>query len=198
MFVQTLYFKVGYRLGKMMWDTQKPQPTLVDFEQLGRIGAKVLDIGCGAGDNAIYLASRGHKVHGIDLAAAAIARAKDSARKFGLSVDFQVANVFALQSRGIEFDTAIDYGVFHQFRGAEVERYVDCLRRLMPGKQTLVLQCFSDKATFSWPMPRCVSESELRQAFDVGWRFESLDPVRYETRTIGDIPAWIALIHREP
>ncbi|MEK6838416.1 MAG: AMMECR1 domain-containing protein, partial [Candidatus Thermoplasmatota archaeon] len=45
-------------------------------------------------------------------------------------------------------------------------RYVSCLRRLMPKRQRLLLQCFSDAANYSWPYPRCISKDELAQAFD--------------------------------
>jgi SAM-dependent methyltransferase len=196
--IRSLYFKIGYRMGKMPWDTGKPQPSLVAAEQKGHVKGKVLDIGCGAGDNAIHLASRGHPVRGIDFSAAAIERARRAAESSGVTADFQVADIFALAPHEIAFDTAIDYGVFHQFRGAEVERYVSCLRRLMPERQTLLLQCFSDGANFSWPMPRCISKAELRQAFETGWRIESIEPTLYETRTVGNVPAWFAIIHREP
>jgi cyclopropane fatty-acyl-phospholipid synthase-like methyltransferase len=196
--IRALYFKVGYRLGKMPWDTGKPQPSLVAAERAGLVKGTVLDIGCGAGDNALHLASHGHKLHGIDLSAAAIARARDAAQRRGITADFQAVNIFDLAARGVGFDTAIDYGVFHQFRGAEVEPYVDCLRRLMPGRQTLLLQCFSDGADFSWPMPRCISKDELRHAFAAGWRVESIEATGYETRTLGNVPAWFAVIHREP
>ena len=67
----------------------------------------------------------------------------------------------------------------------------------MPGRQTLLLQCFSDQANFSWPMPRCVSKDDLHQAFAKGWRIEKMDRVEYETRTEGNVPAWLAVIRRE-
>jgi cyclopropane fatty-acyl-phospholipid synthase-like methyltransferase len=196
--IRAIYFKVGYRLGKMPWDTGKPQPSLVAIEQQGHVAGAVLDIGCGAGDNAIHLAARGYRVHGIDLSAAAIARAKRAAQQRGVTADFRVADIFALPEGEPAFDTAIDYGLFHQFRGAEIARYVGCLRRLMPQRQTLVLQCFSDAADFSWPYPRCVSKGELQEAFDAGWRIEHIEAVRYETRTVGEVPAWLAIIRREP
>ena len=195
--IRALYFKIGYRLGKMPWDTAKPQPSLVALERKGVVKGKILDIGCGAGDNALYLASRGHSVMGVDYSAAAIQRARQAAAERGLRAEFKVASIFALSPDELDFDVALDYGVFHQFRGAEIEPYVDCLRRLMTRGQTLVLQCFSDKAKFSWPMPRCISEAELRHDFARGWRFESLDPAIYETRTEGDVPAWSAVIRRE-
>jgi SAM-dependent methyltransferase len=103
------YYKIGYRLGKMPWDTGKPQPSLVALEQEGHVRGKVLDIGCGAGDNAVHLASRGHMVFGIDLSAAAIERAQRAAAERGVAVAFKVANVFSLSPMELEFDTAIDY-----------------------------------------------------------------------------------------
>jgi cyclopropane fatty-acyl-phospholipid synthase-like methyltransferase len=196
--VRAVYFKVGYRLGKMPWDTGKPQPSLVALEEQGGISGRVLDIGCGAGDNSLYLASRGHPVRGVDLSAGAITRARRAALERGLKAEFRVADVFKLPATEAACDTAIDYGVFHQFRGAEIAPYVDCLRRLLPGQQTLVLQCFSDAADFSWPYPRCVSKDSLRQEFAEGWRIEDIAATEYETRTDGNVPAWRAIIRRVP
>jgi cyclopropane fatty-acyl-phospholipid synthase-like methyltransferase len=196
--MRALYFKFGYRLGKMPWEIGRPQPSLVACEARGEIEGKVLDIGCGTGENAMYLAARGHSVHGIDLSAAAIARAKRAAEKRGVTVNFQFANIFDLSPREVEFGTATDYGVFHQFRRSGIERYVGCLRRLMGGRQKLVLMCFSDAAKVSWPGPRCVSKDELRHDFATGWRIESIEPVHYETHHLGDVPAWLAIIRRDP
>lgn len=196
--MRALYFKVGYRLGKMPGDTGKPQPGLVDLAAKGGIAGRILDIGCGAGDNSLHLATHGHKVLGIDYSAAAIGRAKQAARQRGIAAEFRVADIFALSPDEVEFDTAIDFGVFHQFRGVEIERYVDCLRRLMPGRQTLVVQCFNDEAKYAWPMPRCISKDELHEAFRAGWRIDSIERVLYETRTEGDVPAWLAIIRRTP
>jgi cyclopropane fatty-acyl-phospholipid synthase-like methyltransferase len=48
------------------WDVGQAQPRLMELEATGLISGEVLDIGCGLGDNAIYLASRGHSVTGLD------------------------------------------------------------------------------------------------------------------------------------
>ena len=48
----------------------------MELEALGGFSGEVLDIGCGLGDNAIYLASRGHSATGLDGSPAAIEEAR--------------------------------------------------------------------------------------------------------------------------
>src|SRR6185312_17428874 len=73
------------------WDIRAAQPRLMELEALGGITGEVLDIGCGLGDNAIFLASRGHSVTGLDGSPTAIERARDRAVAAGVSVTFSVA-----------------------------------------------------------------------------------------------------------
>jgi SAM-dependent methyltransferase len=65
----------------------------------GGFAGAVLDAGCGTGENALYLASLGLSVLGVDVAetALAIARAKAGAR--GIEVEFAAADAFRLDVR---------------------------------------------------------------------------------------------------
>ncbi|MGB9372106.1 MAG: methyltransferase domain-containing protein [Halobacteriota archaeon] len=58
-------FKSVYH-GKPPWDIGRLQEEYVQLEQTGEISRSVLDVGCGTGENALYLAERGHGVWGID------------------------------------------------------------------------------------------------------------------------------------
>ncbi len=50
-------------------------------------GARVLDIGMGEGRNAVFLATKGYKVTGIDISQVAIQKARFLAKEFGVRID---------------------------------------------------------------------------------------------------------------
>ncbi len=52
-----------------------------------------LDLGCGSGQNSIWLAQQGWTVHGVDIAGGAIERARAAAERSGLSVSFEKADL---------------------------------------------------------------------------------------------------------
>jgi 2-polyprenyl-3-methyl-5-hydroxy-6-metoxy-1,4-benzoquinol methylase len=60
--------------GQALWDIGRPQPSIVALAETG-----VLDVGCGTGDNALFLASKGHETWGLDYMPIAIERAKAKA-----------------------------------------------------------------------------------------------------------------------
>jgi 2-polyprenyl-3-methyl-5-hydroxy-6-metoxy-1,4-benzoquinol methylase len=54
---------------------------------------RALDLGCGAGQNSIWLAQRGWRVHGVDIAGGAIERAEADAARAGVEATFERADV---------------------------------------------------------------------------------------------------------
>ena len=52
-----------------------------------------LDLGCGAGQNSIWLATRGWRVHGLDIAGGAVERARAAAGAAGVDASFEEADV---------------------------------------------------------------------------------------------------------
>jgi len=52
-----------------------------------------LDLGCGTGQNSIWLGARGWRVHGVDVARGAIRRAQSAAAKAGVTASFENADV---------------------------------------------------------------------------------------------------------
>ena len=93
---------------------------------------RALDVPCGAGRNAIFLASRGFSVTGIDISAVALARAEATAGARGLSVDW------------IRRDLDAGHGVTGTFELIVVIHYVDLdllkdlAERLAPGGHLIV------------------------------------------------------------
>ena len=149
------------------WDIPGPQPAFVGLEEAGLIRGSVLDAGCGTGENALYLASRGHEVWGLDFIPVAIEGAK--AKERGLGVDFQVGDALKLDQLGRTFDTVIDCGLFHTFADEERPLYVSGLATVVrPGGSVHIL-CFSDQEP-PGQGPRRVTQQEIRDAFRDGWQ----------------------------
>jgi ubiquinone/menaquinone biosynthesis C-methylase UbiE len=69
-----------------------------------RPGQRLLDVGCGAGREAIAFARAGLEIVGIDIAAAMIARARDIARAAGLAIEFAVGDPLTWPATGEPFD----------------------------------------------------------------------------------------------
>src|SRR5436309_15879352 len=81
--------------GQAPWDIGKPQKTFIDIAD--QITGSVLDAGCGVGENALFFASRGQQVTGIDVLADPIARAKQKAEERGLAATFLVKDALTLK-----------------------------------------------------------------------------------------------------
>ena len=165
--------------GRAPWDIGRPQKAFVDVAD--QITGSSLDAGCGTGENALFLASRGRKVTGIDFLAEPIARAIQKAAERGVSATFLVMDALALQEFPERFDSVIDSGLFHVFDDANRRRYVAGLATVVKPSARLFLECFSDEEPGTQG-PRRVSEKEIREAFAEGWVVESIEPTRFEVR----------------
>jgi 2-polyprenyl-3-methyl-5-hydroxy-6-metoxy-1,4-benzoquinol methylase len=73
-------FETAYS-GQAPWDIGRPQKAFLEVAD--RITGLVLDAGCGIGENALFFASRGHKVTGIDFLPEPIKRANQKASPAG-------------------------------------------------------------------------------------------------------------------
>src|SRR3990172_6380518 len=83
------FFNSAY-IGRPPWDIGRPQIEFKRMAEAREITGRVLDVGCGTGENALYIATLGHKVSGIDISPLAIRRAEVKARERGLDVQFEV------------------------------------------------------------------------------------------------------------
>ncbi|HYG68027.1 MAG TPA: class I SAM-dependent methyltransferase, partial [Anaeromyxobacteraceae bacterium] len=180
-------FEAAYAAGTPPWDIGRPQPAVVRLAEAGAIQGDVLDVGCGTGENALFLAGRGHRVLGVDAVAAAIARAQAKAAERGIAAEFRVADALRLRSLHRRFETAIDVGLFHALTDEERRLYRDSLCEVLSSGSTLHLLCFSDEEP-PGPGPRRVSEYEIRSAFR--GVFALADEIRPETfERLGQEPA---------
>jgi SAM-dependent methyltransferase len=131
------WWNLSYLFGRPRWDTGITPPELVELVESGQVPpGRALDIGCGTGTNAIYLAEHGFQPVGTDIAWLAIRRARRKARKAGVSVAFYVAEAVKLGTPagppiGGSFDLAVDIGCLHAMLSADRLAYASMLRRML-------------------------------------------------------------------
>jgi cyclopropane fatty-acyl-phospholipid synthase-like methyltransferase len=163
------------------WDIGQAQPRLTELEALGGFSGEVLDIGCGLGDNAIYLAARGHSVTGLDGSAAAIEQARARAAQAGVSVTFEVADATKLTGYDGRFDTVLDSALFHCLDDDGKRAYAAGLHRATRPGARWHLYCFSDGNVNGLIAPMgAVPESTIRDTLTAnGWQIDFLGPTTY-------------------
>jgi len=187
--------------GQPRWEIGRPQKAILDVAD--KITGSVLDSGCGTGENALFLASRGQKVTGIDFLSEPINLAKQKAAERGLTATFLMMDALALKELPEVFDNLIDSGLFHVFSDDDRQRYVEGLASVLRPGGRLFLLCFSD-AEPGEQGPRRVSKKEITDAFADGWAVESIEPSRYEVRpdskdisfSDGGPKAWFVIVRR--
>jgi len=165
--------------GQPRWEIGRPQRALLAVADW--ITGSVLDAGCGTGEDAMFFASRGQQVTGIDFLAEPITLAKKKAAERGVAATFLVMDALALKELPEVIDSAIDSGLFHVLSDDDRRRYVEGLASVLRPGGRLFLLCFSD-AEPGEQGPRRVSRKEIEDAFAQGWVVESVKPSRYEVR----------------
>ena len=194
--VSVMGFEWAYRNGDPPWDIGRPQPAIVRLAEQGLVTGEVIDVGCGTGENALFLASRGLAVVGVDAAPTAIARAMAKADERGSSATLQVADALALEELGRTFDVAIDCGLFHTFGDADRVRYARSLHAVLRPGARYALLCFSEHQPGDQG-PRRVTQAEIRATFETGWTVDSIVADQFAARLPGDgAHAWLALLTR--
>lgn len=109
-------FKQRYREGNMPWDLGRPDFNLQKEIEKGSLKpGRMLDIGCGTGSDALWLAKKGFEVTGTDLSDIAIQTAKERAVNAGLQCQFYALDFQQQPVPGAPFDCVYDRGCFHSF-----------------------------------------------------------------------------------
>ena len=95
------------------WDTGMPDPMLAEMIESGAIApGRTLEIGCGTGTNAIYLAQHGFDVVGVDVSPLAVEKARVKADG---CCRFETVDFLNEAPPGGPFHFVFDRGCFHTF-----------------------------------------------------------------------------------
>lgn len=180
------------------WEIDKPQPVFVELAAQGLLSGRVLDVGCGSGENVLLAAEQGAHALGIDISPTAIDLAVQKSSDRQIGARFQVGDALRLDRLNEMFDVVIDSGMFQSFDADERSLYASSLTNVIRPGGILYVTCVSDhEPGESGPEsgPRRVSEDEIRTTFTRGWVIEELRECVRERRP-SPANAWLATIRR--
>ncbi len=150
------------------WEYAHPSQELVAAVACGLApgGATALDIGSGAGGEAIFLARCGLSVVAVDFSSEGLAIARRRAAAAGLQVEWRQGSALALPVDAESVDFANDRGCLHVIAGADRPRYAaEVYRVLRPGGCLLLRGSRADSAEEDFVK---VDEAEIDRYFDGG------------------------------
>jgi SAM-dependent methyltransferase len=101
-----------------------------------------LDIGCGNGRNAIFLAQSGFAVEGVDYSQAAIGWATQSASEAGVVIGLHHASIFEMNLKPSSYDFIYDSGCFHHIAPHSRARYVELIVAALKPSGWFGMVCF--------------------------------------------------------
>ena len=167
-----IWWNLPYLLGQPRWDTGITSPELIELVESGQVPpGRALDIGCGTGTNAVFLAERGFEVVGTDVAWLAIRRARRKAREAGVSVAFHVSEAIKLGTPAgppvaHPFDVAVDIGCFHAIQSGHRVAYGSMLRRVLREGGYYVLYAWGPRKLLGRAVGLSPQETETLLASD--------------------------------
>lgn len=115
-----------------------PDESLVAWHRDGQIearpGGRALDLGCGPGRNAVWLAQQGYQVDAVDISPAALAWGRERADRAGVRVSFVRASIFDWPAPEAPYELVFDSGCFHHLPPHRRISYRQLLERVLaPG-----------------------------------------------------------------
>jgi SAM-dependent methyltransferase len=169
------------------WNVESPPKFLVDLVASRRVlPCCAVDLGCGAGNHAVWLAAQGFDVTGVDISPKALELAERLAAARGVACRFVAADLLGdLREFESAFEFAYEWEVLHHVFPVDRPRYVANVHHMLrPGARYLSV-CFSEEDPGfggggkyrKTPLGTTLyfsSEQELRELFQPLFRIEEL------------------------
>jgi SAM-dependent methyltransferase len=180
-------YKFMYRLGVAPWERRDLDQTWSRvLEALGNPEpGRALDVGCGTGRDAVYLASRGWRVTGVDFAEGALTKARQRAAAEGADVQWVRGDVGQLSQLGLEpgYNLVYDFGCIQGLSDAGRRGAAGGVGQLSaPGASLVVLAFMAGRRFF---LPAGLDEADVVDLFGVEWELQTSQAVPGD-----DLPAF--------
>lgn len=162
-----------YSAAERVWSGE-PNGSLVT-DVAGLTPGRVLDVGCGEGGDAVWLARQGWAVTALDVSGVALARAAAHARDAGVEVDLVHAGLLEADLPAAAFDlVSVQYPALLRTPGRDAERAL--LAAVAPGGLLLVVHHADvdreEALSRGWDPDDYVGHQDVVDALGDGWRVE--------------------------
>ncbi len=135
-------WNLDYLSRQTPWDTGQPAPELRHLIESRKIRpGRALEMGCGSGSDAMYLAHKGFAVTAVDYSSMALARARVLAAEANIPVELLEADICHFAHFIELVDFVFDRGCYEHLRQTEQDRagYIATLRQITRGGTVFLL-----------------------------------------------------------
>jgi methyl halide transferase len=170
-----------YQSGDLPWDSGIRSRELARvLEEYQIAPCRAVELGCGTGTNAVFLAEQGFEVTAFDLSPTAIKLAKRRAEAARVSMRLVLADLVHFDGDVEPFDFIFDRGCYHCTRQVDLAGYRRTLERLSrPGTRYLLFTGNANEQN-EGPGPPRLHEHEIRADLEDLFEFEFLREIRFE------------------
>lgn len=169
-----------HNLEEIPWYSDKPDQEFVELIETEKIKpCCVLDVGCGAGTDAIYLASTGYTVTAMDISQKAIKITKKKAEKVGAKINFIVGNFLEVEFDNESFDFINDRGCFHGINPMDRENFAMKINEMLKSNGYYYLRCWSDKEEECNRGPYRISKDDIKNTFSKYFKIGVIKDFRF-------------------
>lgn len=177
------------------WDVKQPEAELAKLLDNGLVKpCRALELGCGNGNDSIYLAKKGFDVTGVDVSKLAIEEAKRRAKESGVKVNFIAEDASELKSTSGKFDFIYDRACFHFIPEEKREGYLQTVRKFLNKGGYFLLIASSDKDNVTGPYR--FSQKDIRGIFEKDFEILDLRLITLEQHELKPSPYLCLMKHR--
>ncbi len=137
------FWEEAYQSKDAVAFSSAPNDTIKEFELLFPEQSRVLDVGCGEGQNALYLAQKGHCVDAFDISEYGIAKVKYRCEEAGIQLNAFTAD---LTEYGFEqnYDVILCFGTLHFVGKNDWKKFVKEAKENTNDGGIHIIQIFTD------------------------------------------------------
>ncbi|UOQ45158.1 methyltransferase domain-containing protein [Halobacillus salinarum] len=194
------------------FQTKQPDENLVEYFHHYIKPRTALELGCGPGRNAIYMARQGCEVEAVDISENAIEWAQERAADENLQIRFRCGDIFQMNLQEDSYDFIYDSGLLHHLPPHQRMKYIAFICKVLKPKGHFGLVCFTPEGgadITDWEVYRHYSmqggigyeEERLKELFKKEFHFHTFRRMKKMEQSddlFGEDFLWTSLMELRP